>query len=125
MPTTRPKPSCSGANGAAARRAEDDERLSNALARIAEIRPDGVVLLDRAALLSASSPTRCAVLAATLRSVGGNDYAPEADATARLDAALSGPDFAGVSLAGCVVRLWRGRVLVCREPKRIAPPQPL
>ena len=110
---------------AASRRAEDDERLSDALARIAEIRPDGIALLDRAAFLSTSSPNRRAILAAVLRSVGGNGYAPDADAAARLDAALSGPDFPGVSLAGCIVRLWRSRVLVCREPKRIAPPQPL
>jgi tRNA(Ile)-lysidine synthase len=110
---------------AASRRMEDEERLSDALARIVEVRPDGVVLLDRAAFLSASLPIRRAVLAASLRSVGGNDYAPDTDATARLDAALSSPDFPGVSLAGCVVRLWRGRVLMCREPKRIASPRPL
>jgi hypothetical protein len=42
-----------------------------------------------------------------------------------LDAALGGPDFAGASLAGCIVRSWQGRMLVCREPKRIAPPRPL
>jgi tRNA(Ile)-lysidine synthase len=110
---------------AASRRIEDDGRLSDALARIAEIRPDGIVLLDRAAFLSTSPPVRRAVLVASLRSVGGNDYAPDADATARLDTALSRPDFPGVSLAGCIVRLWRGRVLVCREPKRVAPPRNL
>jgi tRNA(Ile)-lysidine synthase len=110
---------------AASRRADDDVRLAEALARIAEIRPDGLALLDRAAFLSAAADTRRAILAATLRTVGGNAFAPEADAVGRLDAALAVPDFAGASLAGCIVRSWQGRMLVCREPKRIAPPQPL
>jgi tRNA(Ile)-lysidine synthase len=110
---------------AASRRADDDDRLTEALARITEIRPDGLVLLDRAAFLSATVGARRAVLAATLRTVGGNAFAPEAGAIDRLDAALGVPDFAGASLAGCIVRSWQGRILVCREPKRIAPPRPL
>jgi tRNA(Ile)-lysidine synthase len=110
---------------AAIRRANDDGRLAEALARIVEIRPDGLALLDPAAFLATAADIRRAVLAATLRTVGGNAFAPEADAAGRLDAALGGPDFPGASLAGCIVRLWQGRILVCREPKRIAPPQSL
>jgi tRNA(Ile)-lysidine synthase len=110
---------------AAIRRADDDGRLAEALARIVEIRPDGLALLDPAAFLATAADIRRAVLAATLRTVGGNAFAPEVDAVGRLDAALGRPDFAGASLAGCIVRSWRGRILVCREPKRIAPPQSL
>jgi len=110
---------------AASRRAEDDERLSDALARIAEIRPDGVVLLDRDGFVSIPAATRHAVLAAVLRTVGGNEYAPDTDAIARLDEALGVSNFPGFSLAGCVVRLSRGRILICREPKRIAASKPL
>jgi tRNA(Ile)-lysidine synthase len=110
---------------AASRRADDDGRLAEALARIAEIRPDGLVLLDPAAFLSTAADTRRAVLMAALRTVGGNAFAPEPDAVERLEAALTAPDFAGASLAGCIVRSWQGRILVCREPKRIAPPLPL
>lgn len=110
---------------AASRRAATDGRLTEALARIAEIRPDGLVLLDRTAFLSAEAGIRHAILAATLRSVGGNAFAAEAEAVQRLDAAFSSPDFAGASLAGCIVRSWQDRILVCREPKRIAPPCPL
>jgi tRNA(Ile)-lysidine synthase len=108
---------------AASRRADDDSRLAEALARIAEISPDGLVLLDQAAFLSAAEDTRRAVLAASLRTVGGNAFAPEAEGVRRLDTALGVPDFTGTSLAGCIVRLWRDRILVCREPKRIAPPR--
>ena len=110
---------------AASRRAADDGRLTGALARIAEIRPDGLVLLGGAALLSAEADIRHAVLAATLRTVGGNAFAAGAEALQRLDAALIGPDFAGASLAGCIVRSCQDRILVCREPKRIALPRPL
>jgi tRNA(Ile)-lysidine synthase len=110
---------------AASRRVDDDSRLAAALARIAEISPDGLVLLDPAAFLSTAVDTRLAVLAATLRTVGGNAFAAEADAIERLDVALGAADFAGASLAGCIVRWWQGRILMCREPKRIAPPTPL
>ena len=115
----------SEAAAAASRRADDDDRLAAALACIAEIRPDGVALLDRDAFRSTSSQTRRAVLAAILRTVGGNAFAPASDAVERSDAALKAPGFSGVSLAGCIVRVWQDRVLVCREPKRAAPPQRL
>jgi tRNA(Ile)-lysidine synthase len=108
---------------AASRRADEDNRQAAALARIVEIRSDGLALLDRVAFLSAAADMRRAVLAATLRTVGGNAFAAEAEAVARLDMALGAPDFAGASLAGCIVRSWQGRILMCREPKRIAPPQ--
>ncbi|HEX4505155.1 MAG TPA: tRNA lysidine(34) synthetase TilS [Alphaproteobacteria bacterium] len=106
----------------AARRIEDENRLADALGRIAEIRPDGVAFLDPDALSTTVPGTRQAVLAATLRSVGGSEFAPDADAIRRLDRALAGAHFGGVSLSGCIVRRWRGRILVCREPKRAAPP---
>jgi tRNA(Ile)-lysidine synthase len=110
---------------AASRRADDDNRLAEALGRITEIRPDGLALLDPTAFHAAAAGIRHAILTAVLRTVGGNGYAAEVGAVERLDAALAGPDFASASLAGCIVRSWQGRILVCREPKRIAPPRPL
>ena len=106
----------------AARRIDDESRLADALGRIAEIRPDGIVLLDPDALSVTSPETRQAVLAATLRTVGGNAFASDTDRVRRLDGALADADFAGASLGGCVVRRWRDRILVCREPKRASPP---
>jgi tRNA(Ile)-lysidine synthase len=110
---------------AASARVTDEDRLASALGRIAEIRPDGVVLLDPAALCAAKADTRRAVLASTLRTAGGNAFAADADAVVRLDAALAADGFAGASLAGCVIRPWRDRLLICREPRRLAPPSSL
>ncbi len=110
------------AAGAASLRVAADALLANALAAIVEIRPDGIALLDREAFISAEAGTRHAVLAATLRTVGGQAFAPDADAVGRLDAGLSDRDFTGASLGGCLIRIWNGRFLVCREPKRAAPP---
>jgi len=80
-----------------------------------------VVLLDFAALKALQPETRRAVLAASVRTVGGNEFGPDAGATLRLDAALASGEFTGSSLAGCVVRPLRDRVLVCREPRRAVP----
>ena len=110
------------ATAQAVRRIDGEDRLASALGRIAEIRPDGIVFLDPDALSAAVPEARQAVLAAVLRTVGGNAFAPDTDAVSRLDAALAAADFAGVSLGGCVVRRWQGRILVCREPKRAAAP---
>jgi tRNA(Ile)-lysidine synthase len=109
------------AAAAARRRIADEDRLASALAHIAEIRPDGVVLLKREVLAATNPETRRAVLSATLRAVGGRAFSPDADAIERLDEALSKNTFTGSSLAGCIVRPRRDRILVCREPRRAAP----
>jgi tRNA(Ile)-lysidine synthase len=106
----------------ASRRIDDENLLADVLGRIAEIRPDGVVFLDPEALSVAAAETRQAALAAAVRTVGGNEFGPDADAAARLDQALAGADFTGASLGGCVIRRWRDRILICREPKRAAAP---
>ncbi len=111
-----------GAGAAAAGRRARGTALNLLLGRIAEIRPDGIILLDFAGWRSAETGLRLAVLAAALRTGGGGAFAPDPDAVQRLDDALRAENFAGHSLGGCVVRRWRDRVLVCREPKRAAPP---
>lgn len=109
------------ATAAAQGRIAGEAQLAEALGRIAEIRPDGIVLLNRKALLQAAPETRRAMLAATLRTVGGAEFVPAPDAVSRLEADLAAEGFAGASLAGCIVRGWQDRILVCREPKRVAP----
>jgi tRNA(Ile)-lysidine synthase len=106
------------AEAAATLRSDYDRRVAEALSQIAEMRPDGVLLIDREAF--ALSHPRRAALGAALRTVGGNPFAPDADAVERLDASIAGGAFPGASLAGCVVRPWRNRLLLCREPRRIA-----
>jgi len=109
----------------ATRRIDGENRLAGALGRMAEVRPDGIVLLDRDALQAAEAGIRQAVLAAAVRAVGGGEFGPEADAIRRLDMAIAGAAFAGASLGGCAIRPWRDRILVCREPKRAMAPLPV
>ncbi|MDB5393242.1 MAG: tilS [Rhodospirillales bacterium] len=110
------------AAAAAAIRCESDRELGRVLGRIGEIRPDGLVTIDRDGLADLATPMRRAVLSAALRTTGGREFAPDAVAVARLDDALHGDLFAGASLAGCIIRLRRDRVLLCREPERAEPP---
>jgi tRNA(Ile)-lysidine synthase len=106
----------------APRRVARQLSLSGLLARIAEIRPDGAAVLDPAALSALSAEERQAVLAATLRTIGGREFAPRPHATSRLGQAVIAADFHGASLAGCAIRLWADRVLICRELRGVASP---
>ncbi len=109
---------------AVARRAAADT-LAVFLARIAEPRPDGAVLLDFTSWAAAKQALRRAALATGLRSVGGATFAPSRPAVAQLEAMLIGPDFVGATLGGCHLRRWRGQILMCRELGRLEPPLPL
>jgi tRNA(Ile)-lysidine synthase len=99
-------------------RARDDRDVAELLGRIAEARPDGAVILDPAGLVDIEPALRSAALAACLRAVGGTAYAPAVELVENLGRALN-EAFRGVSLAGCVVRPWRGSILICREAGRI------
>jgi tRNA(Ile)-lysidine synthase len=99
-------------------RALHDRDVAELLGQIAEARPDGAVILDAAGLADAAPALRSAALAACLRAVGGNAYAPTPESVETLGRALN-EGFQGVSLAGCVVRPWRGSILICREAGRI------
>jgi len=107
-------------------RAEREARLAALLSRIAEIRPDGAILLDRAGLADAPDDIRPAALAAVLRTAGGGAHPPEGKAVDRLDRSLRDGTFRGASLAGCSLRLRKGEaaagsLLIVREAGRIAP----
>jgi tRNA(Ile)-lysidine synthase len=104
------------------KRGARERALSVRLGRIVEIRPDGAAGIDLQALSVVDAAQRAAVLSATLRTVGGQAFAPEAEAVDRLADAVQGGGFAGLSLGGCVIREKAGRLLVCREPGRTAPP---
>jgi tRNA(Ile)-lysidine synthase len=99
-----------------------ERTMSAILGRIAEIRPDGVVTIDAEGLSALDARQRHAVLSAAVRTAGGQAFAPDADAVIRLDDSLQGDIFAGASLGGCVIRRKSGGLLVCREPRRTAPP---
>ncbi len=99
--------------------------VASTLARAVTIGPDGVVLVDRAELSKAALKPRHSTLAAILRTVGGGAFAPDEAAVARLDEALKNQSFRGTNLAGCLIRPWRGALLVCREAVRAAPAERL
>jgi tRNA(Ile)-lysidine synthase len=107
---------------AATIRVENNKKLTRALGRIAQIRPDGVATIDRTGLAEVAVDLRCAALSAALRTTGGRKFAPDPDAVVRLEEAVRDDRFVGSSLAGCVIRLHRDRLLICREPRRAAPP---
>jgi tRNA(Ile)-lysidine synthase len=107
---------------AAGRRVARADALAGFLAAVAEIRPDGIIVIDREELGRGNSTLRSAALAAMLRTAGGLEHGPNATSIARLDTALQSPAFRGVALGGCMVRRWGDALLVCREPGRVAPP---
>lgn len=106
-------------------RAARDGDLAALLGRSAEPRPDGAIVLDPALFVAAKGEMRCAALAAALRATGGGAYPPDKEAVERLDRSAWAEGFRGASLAGCMVRPWRRRLLIVREPGRIGPAQPL
>lgn len=110
---------------AAEKRRQLGKNVASLLGRIATIGADGVGHLDRAGLALAPAAVRRAAFAAMLRTIGGAAFAPDGAALVRLDKALESPAFRGMSLAGCLVRPWRGGLLICREAARVAPPVPL
>jgi len=85
----------------------------------------GDALIDADALRAAHEELRLRLLADTLGWVSGTVWRPRLASLAALDAALmvGGPG-RGVTLHGCVIRAWRGRVAVRREPVWAAPPVP-
>lgn len=110
------------ASSAGETRCEWEKTVASTLARTATFSPDGVLRLDRAAFAETAPKPRRAALAAILRTVGGGAFAPDEIAVARLDEILQTEDFRGANLAGCLIRPWRGIVLICREAARTAPP---
>ncbi len=99
----------------AAARQEREQEAARFLARHAALRPEGFAVLDAPAAPAAA-------LAALLRVVGGNVYAPDQPATAALAARLRPATLAGVRILAAG-RLGPGWLLV-REPAALAPPVP-
>lgn len=86
----------------------------------------GDLVLDPAAFAGAPEELRLRLLAGALGWVSGEIYRPR---LARLEALLAqveaGEVGHGVTLHGCVVRQRGGRIVIRREPSRVAPAVPL
>ncbi len=103
----------------AAARAAFEHALGTSLGRIAEIWPQGAVLVDRVALAALDPVLRLGALGAMVLTCGAGRYPPPVASLRRLEAQAANPAFAGISLGGAIVRPWRGRLLACREPARV------
>lgn len=87
--------------------------------------PAGDLTLHPAALAVAPEEVRLRLLAGALAWVSGARYRPRLEALDRLLAALEfGRIGTGMTLHGCVIRPYRGRIAIRREPARVAPPVP-
>jgi tRNA(Ile)-lysidine synthase len=106
---------------AAETRTRSVSSVASFLGRAASIGPDGIGTIDRSALAAAAPELRRAALSAMFRTVGGGAFSASDAALDRLDTGLQAANFRGMSLAGCLVRPWRGGLVVCREAAR-APP---
>lgn len=120
-------------------RAALDAAAEALLGRAARFDPAGFATLDRDALAGAPAEIGLRALVAVLGAVGGGPYRPRMERTEALHRALTGGGAArdavaaaglggGRTLAGCRIVPAPGapnRVLVVREPARLAAPLPL
>ncbi|HEV7369741.1 tRNA lysidine(34) synthetase TilS [Arenibaculum sp.] len=90
------------------------------LAEAAVLRPEGWALLERDSLGRAAEEVALRALAGVLGAVGGSGRPIRLDRLERLRAALLDGPAKARTAAGCLVRDWRGRVLVCREPEAVS-----
>jgi tRNA(Ile)-lysidine synthase len=97
-----------------------ERAAADLLAEAAEMRPEGWVLLERRPLARAPAEIALRALAGVLGAVGGSGHPIRLERLKRLRAALADPlSGAGRTVAGCLIREWRGRLLVCREPDAV------
>lgn len=85
----------------------------------------GFATVDPAAFADLPEEVGLRVLSHLTRVLGGGGYPPREERVEALHRAVAaGPDGlkGGRTLAGCRVLPWRGRVLICREPRATAEP---
>jgi tRNA(Ile)-lysidine synthase len=107
-----------------ARAARENERAAW-LAQAVMLHPAGYLWLDPAALRTAAPELGLGALAAIIMTVSGADYPPRLEGLERLHEELVSGHDAGRSLGGCLILPRRHRLLICREPVAVAPPQAL
>jgi len=99
-----------------------EEARAALLARMIMLHPAGFAVLDTASFLAAPENLALDALAAVLTMVSGGDYPPRRERLERLFGFLPKGLGSGRTLAGCVIRPYRGRLLIAREAAAIAPP---
>lgn len=103
-------------------RAAIDSMVAEAAARHVRLDPAGWACFDTAALAALPDEVGLRLLARLLLVVGGDDHTPRLERLEGLHAALTAGGGGARTLAGCRLAPSGGRVVVCRESGRIAPP---
>ena len=88
-----------------------DRAIARFLAAAGRLRDEGYLTLDLDAWTRAAPDLRAAILRRALLAVGGHDYPPAPDQLDRLAAKLP----ARTTLAGCVLAVRQGSLMICRE----------
>lgn len=106
----------------AGRRRAGEADAARLLARAAAVLPGGYALIDPGVWADARPEVAARSLGRLIRALGGAAHGPSREALARLASQLGRGRPAGRSLGGCLIRPWRGRILVCREPAAMSGP---
>ncbi len=101
-------------------RAALEGSVARLLARAVELHPAGFAWVDPAPLVAAPDEIALRTLARILMIIGGQAYTPRFARLRRLHDRISVGLDSGLTLAGCRVIPRRGRLLIVREPARIA-----
>lgn len=99
-----------------------EECVAEAAARWVEFHPAGYALVEAAAFRSLTEEVGLRLLARLVQAMGGGGHPPREEQVVALYGRLCQGGEVTATLAGCRLAPWRGRLLVCREAGRMAPP---
>ncbi len=100
-------------------RSGTEAAVSAVLARTASVHPAGVAFLDPAQLPRLPRDVALRCLTRVLTTVSGSEYGPRLESLGSLYEKILNGLSAGVTLSGCRLIPWRGRLVVCRENRQI------
>ncbi|MGE5517096.1 MAG: tRNA lysidine(34) synthetase TilS [Bacteroidota bacterium] len=103
-------------------RAALEDAVAEAAARWVEVHPAGYAQVDPSAFRLLAEEVGLRLLVRLVQAVGGAAHPPREERVAALHERLRHGFDGGATLGGCRFSLWRGRLLICREAGRMAPP---
>lgn len=106
-------------------RAALEDGVAEAAARHVEMHAAGYAVVAADVFRQLSEEVGLRLLARLVQAIGGASHPPREERVAALHARLCRDGACAATLAGCCFAPWRGRLLVCREVARMAPPVPL
>ncbi|MGE5475947.1 MAG: tRNA lysidine(34) synthetase TilS [Bacteroidales bacterium] len=103
-------------------RAALEDMVAQAAARWAELHPAGYAVVDADAFRQSSDEVGLRLLSRLVRALGGGIYPAREERLEALHRRLRGGLPRAATLGGCRVAPLAGRLLICREAARMAPP---